>query len=108
MPDTSVQPPYTVVELPFGASGNILPVKRFPDGRNGDVLSDEERALWAYIQCLETENLGLRFDAAVPAPDESPETPPSLDLAPAPEELALTGTAPVEPKKPKKPKKPKA
>lgn len=54
MPATPT-PPYTVRDYPFGPGAHPRPVKVYPTGQAGDILTPEEVALWEYIRHLEIE-----------------------------------------------------
>lgn len=66
--------PYTVEDLQFGP--HMRPTRKYPDGRFGDILSDDEIAMWRYLQHLEM-NTGTAANNVLFAEVGAPPPPPA-------------------------------
>lgn len=62
---TSVTPPYAVVDLEFGR-GTMRPTRKYPSGSFGEILSEDEVAMWGAFAALSAENARLKAEAASP------------------------------------------
>ena len=65
--------PYRVEMFPYGRPARDLPTKVYTNGRNGagQILTDEELAVWQYVEHLEAELLVARNAVAVLPTEES-------------------------------------
>jgi len=70
-PTNAPSPPWIAVELPYGDNRRLT--KKFPNGEFGDILNDEERAIWASMQALveETARLAQSNTAAAATSDSN-------------------------------------
>lgn len=94
MTDQPTTPPYAVEDLPYG--NHPMPTRRYPDGRYGGILSDDEVAVWQHLQAVTAERDALVAELLAlkgedPAVEEYEHARNTSDAADA--------TPPVKPKK---------
>jgi hypothetical protein len=62
-PSTPPVLPYAVELFPYG-TGRLMETKVSAGRGGGELLSDDERAVWAYVKWLEAENSRLAGEVA--------------------------------------------
>ena len=67
--------PWTGEEIRFG--DNLRLTKRFPDGSYGEIMNDEEVAMWASVKALLELNESRTSSAEVPSGESSADSVPA-------------------------------